>query len=96
MSGAGEVYDKLVTVCNSEMSKAVNGNTLTTEVGDKGTQALGVVQQEGEEDITIFIKRKILNILNYEVTDVRATQKEGSREAGGGDLPPEERGRTAH
>lgn len=73
VSGAGDMYNGLATFCNNEISKAVNGNTLTTEAGDKGTQALGTVQQEGEVDITFFIKRRILDILNYEVTDIFAS-----------------------
>jgi len=70
ISGGSDLYDRFTSTCNAEISKAVNGNTLTTEAGDKGTQALGTVQQEGEVDITFFIKRRILDILNYEVTDV--------------------------
>lgn len=67
-----DVYERLATFCNSEISKRVLGNTLTTEVGDKGTQALGTVQQEGEQDITFFVKRRLLNILNYDVTETFA------------------------
>ncbi len=70
ISGGSDLYDRFTATCNAEISKAVNGNTLTTEAGDKGTQALGTVQQEGEVDIVFFIKRRILDILNYEVTDV--------------------------
>ncbi len=81
VSGGSALYDRLHITCNSEISKAVNGNTLTTEVGDKGTQALGTVQKEGEVDITCFIKRRILDILNYEVTDVFASM--GIDTAGG-------------
>lgn len=81
ISGGSDLYDRLHTVCNGEISKAVNGNTLTTEAGDKGTQALGTVQQEGEVDIAFFIKRRILDILNYEVTDVFAAM--GIDTAGG-------------
>ena len=72
LTGGSDLYQALHTVCNNEISKAVNGNTLTTEAGDKGTQALGVVQKEGEQDLTFFIKRNIMNILNYEVTDIFA------------------------
>ncbi len=81
VSASGDLYEKLSTFCNNEISKAVNGNTLTTEAGDKGTQALGTVQKEGEIDITFFIKRRILNILNYEVADVFASM--GVNTAGG-------------
>ena len=72
VSGGGDLYEKLGVFCNNEISKAVTGNTLTTEAGDKGTQALGTVQKEGEEDINFFLKRNILNILNYEMTDIFA------------------------
>ncbi len=72
VSGGGDLYEKLGTYCNNEISKAVTGNTLTTEAGDKGTQALGTVQKEGEEDINFFIKQGILNILNYEMTETFA------------------------
>jgi Mu-like prophage protein gp29 len=71
-TGSVDVYEKLALFCNSEISKVVLGNTLTTEVQDKGTQALGEVQQEGEKDISFFVKRRLLNILNYEVTDTWA------------------------
>lgn len=72
VGGAGDLYERLGTYCNNEISKTVTGNTLTTEAGDKGTQALGTVQKEGEEDINFFVKLNILNILNYEMTDIFA------------------------
>ena len=81
VSGGGDLYEKLGVFCNNEISKAVTGNTLTTEAGDKGTQALGTVQKEGEEDINFFVKQGILNILNYEMTDIFAAM--GVNTAGG-------------
>ena len=39
VSSSGDLYEKFSTFCNNEISKAVNGNTLTTEPGDKGTQS---------------------------------------------------------
>lgn len=72
VSGGGDLYERLGTYCNNEISKTVTGNTLTTEAGDKGTQALGTVQKEGEEDINFFVKQEILNILNYEMTETFA------------------------
>lgn len=72
VSGGGDLYERLGTYCNNEISKTVTGNTLTTEAGDKGTQALGTVQKEGEEDINFFVKQSILNILNYEMTETFA------------------------
>lgn len=72
VSGGGDLYNALGTYCNNEISKAVTGNTLTTEAGDKGTQALGTVQKEGEDDINFFVRQRILNTLNYEMTDTFA------------------------
>lgn len=72
VSGGGDLYEKLGRFCNNEISKAVAGNTLTTEAGDTGTQALGTVQKEGEDEINFFIKQSILNILNYEMTETFA------------------------
>lgn len=81
LSGGTELYSKLHAVCNAEISKIVNSNTLTTEAGEKGTQALGKVQYEGEKYILSATRRNILNILNYEVTDVFAAM--GINTAGG-------------
>ncbi len=37
----GLLYDRLAKFCNGEISKAILGQTLTTEVGDSGSRALG-------------------------------------------------------
>ncbi len=71
-SGTADVYERLAKFSNAEISKGVLGNTLTTEAGEKGTQALGTVHQDGEQDVAFFIKRRLLNILNWEVTDIWA------------------------
>lgn len=71
-SGTADVFERLAKFCNAEISKGVLANTLTTEAGEKGTQALGTVHQEGEQDVAFFIKRRLLNILNWEVTDIWA------------------------
>lgn len=65
-----EVYDKLVDRCNAEVSKCILGNTLSTESSENGTQALGTVQKEGEDDISQSDRKYILDILNYELTDI--------------------------
>lgn len=95
VSASGDLYERFSTFCNNEISKAVNGNTLTTEAGDTGTQALGTVQQEGEVDITFFIKRRVLDILNYEVTDIFASM--GINTTGGkfAFVPPKKKDLTA-
>lgn len=69
-SGSAEVYDKLVETCNAEISKAILGNTLTTEASDTGTQALGTVHKKEEESITRADRAFILSVLNYEMTDI--------------------------
>lgn len=69
-TGSAEVYASLIERCNSEMSKAVLGNTLTTEASETGTQALGTVHSKVEEELTEQDGLFILNLLNYEMTDI--------------------------
>ena len=69
-SGSSDLYRNLVNTCNAEISKLVLGNTLTTEAAEKGTQALGTVQMKGEEIIYEGDKVFILNVLNYQMTDI--------------------------
>lgn len=66
----GELYKGFMTFCNDELSKLELGNTLTTEAGDIGTQALGTVHQAGEDRITRMSRTNLLNVLNYELTDL--------------------------
>ncbi len=70
LTGGANLYERLHTIGNSEISKAMLGNTLSTEVSDKGTQALGEVQHKDQEDIIARAKRRLLHILNYELTDI--------------------------
>lgn len=69
-SGSVDVYKSLTERCNNEISKLILGNTLTTEAGETGTQALGTVQAKGEDLITKSDREMILNILNYDLTDI--------------------------
>ena len=55
------------------MSKAVLGNTLTTEASETGTQALGTVHQDIEQELEEQDALSILNLLNYDMTDLFAT-----------------------
>ena len=68
-SGSSDLYGSLIDRCNAEISKAVLGNTLTTEASDTGTQALGTVQAKGEQGLIAQDKLFILNLLNYDMTD---------------------------
>jgi phage gp29-like protein len=47
------VYKTLADFCNAEMSKAVLGQTLTTEVGDRGSYAAGKVHNDVREDLKL-------------------------------------------
>lgn len=69
-SGSSDLYNHLVNTCNAEISKLVLGNTLTTEASERGTQALGTVQMKGEKIICEADKSFILDVLNYQMTDI--------------------------
>lgn len=69
-TGSADVYDRLVRVCNAEMSKAILGNTLTTETSDTGTQALGTVHRKEEEGFARADKQLVLKVLNYDMTEI--------------------------
>lgn len=46
-----DVYDLLANFCNTEMSKAVLGQTLTTQQGNSGSYSLGQVHNEVRGDL---------------------------------------------
>lgn len=72
-TGSSELYSSLVDRCNAEMSKAVLGNTLTTEASDTGTQALGTVHNKVEQELAVQDALFVLNLLNYDMTDIFAS-----------------------
>jgi hypothetical protein len=49
---AYRVYDRLIERCNQELSKLINGQTLTTEPGDRGARSLGEIHDRVFDDIT--------------------------------------------
>jgi phage gp29-like protein len=63
-SVAAESYDKLISYLNQEMSKAVLSQTLTTEQGKVGSQALGTVHQDVKQEIAESDKYIIESLLN--------------------------------
>lgn len=69
-SASSDLYKDFVQHCNDELSKLELGNTLTTEAGDTGTQALGTVHQSVEDKIERADRQMILDVLNYELTDI--------------------------
>lgn len=71
-TGSSDLYDKLCERCNMELSKLFLGNTLTTEAQTTGTQALGTVHKKEEEQILKADQKYVLNVLNYDMTDIFA------------------------
>lgn len=69
-SGSSDLYKQLVDTCNAELSKLILGNTLTTEAGTKGSQALGTVHGKVEDRLAQADRKFILNVLNYDMTDI--------------------------
>lgn len=72
-TGSSDLYSTFVDRCNAEISKAALGNTLTTEASETGTQALGTVHQNIEEKLVEQDALAILNLLNYDMTDLFAS-----------------------
>jgi phage gp29-like protein len=52
-SGAGDAHGKLVGLCNYEQSKAVQGETLTTEAGQSGSYKLGDIHADSKHEVTV-------------------------------------------
>lgn len=50
-SAATDLWDRLATFCNAEMSKALLGQTLTADVGSTGSYAAGKVHNEVRRDL---------------------------------------------
>ncbi len=86
-TGSADVYERLIERCNSEISKLILGNTLTTEASDTGTQALGSVHKKGEDAIIQADRNYLLDVLNYNLTDILADL--GFNVAGGSFYFPE-------
>ena len=69
-TGSSDLYDKLCERCNKEMSKLFLGNTLTTEAQSTGSEALGNVHKKEEDQILKADQKYVLNVLNYDMTDI--------------------------
>lgn len=69
-TGSADVYERLCERCNNELSKLILGNTLTTESSENGTQALGTVHKKVEDKVAQSDRRYVLNVLNYDMTDI--------------------------
>lgn len=71
-SGTNDLYERFTDACNDEMSITVLGNTLTTKSDSNGTQALGTVQAKEQMKITEDDVQFILDLLNYDMTEIFA------------------------
>ena len=71
-SGTNDLYERFTGACNDEMSIAILGNTLTTKSDTNGTQALGTVQAKEQMKITEDDVQFILDLLNYNMTEIFA------------------------
>lgn len=60
---AFNVYDKLIERCNSEISKAVVGSTLTTDTAPNGNRSLGDVHLQSSDNIMETRKRFITAVV---------------------------------
>jgi phage gp29-like protein len=69
-ASSDSAYTNLVNLCDSQISKLVLGNTLTTDAGEKGARSLGDTQKESEEDIFLTDTKLMLNVLNFNMTDI--------------------------
>ena len=72
-SGSSELYERLMDKCDEQISILLLGNTLTTTVGDSGSRALGDVQKSEEEAIMEDDRQYVLDVLNYEMSDIFMT-----------------------
>ena len=69
-SGTVDLYERFKDACNTEISIAVLGNTLTTDSKATGTQALGTVHQEEENQLKEDDRDFVLDVLNFHMTDI--------------------------
>lgn len=71
-SGSSDLYKTFADYWDSKISIRVLGNTLTTDAKETGTQALGEVHKDEEDDMNADDREFILNVLNYEMKPIFA------------------------
>lgn len=82
-TSSADVYDLLISKCDASISKIILGNTLTTEQGEVGSQALGEVHKKSESEKNISDQLFILSVLN---TKFRAVLKKFGFNLAGGEI----------
>jgi len=63
-TSSADIYEKLVDKMNSEISKAILGQTLTTEIGNKGSYSASKTHMDVRKDIIDADKRIVERTLN--------------------------------
>ena len=71
-SASSELFRTFTEYWDSQISIRVLGNTLTTDVQSTGTQALGTVHQDEEVGMNEEDREFVLDVLNYEMTEIFA------------------------
>lgn len=71
-TGSSDLYKTFADYWDSKISIRVLGNTLTTDAKETGTQALGSVHKEEEDDMNADDREFILDILNYQMRPIFA------------------------
>ena len=63
-SSSAEIYEKLIDKMNSEISKAILGQTLTTEIGSSGSYAAANTHMQVRQDIIDSDKKLVESTIN--------------------------------
>ncbi|MBQ0075091.1 MAG: DUF935 family protein [Prevotella sp.] len=71
-TGSSELYKSFADYWDSKISIRVLGNTLTTDAKETGTQALGSVHKEEEDDMNADDRDFILDVLNFDMRNIFA------------------------
>ncbi len=79
--GRAEIFERLIAYIDSRISIAVLGQTLTTEQGDRGSQALGNVHQQVREDIERSDARQLAAALRRDLVIPIVQLNHGPRDA---------------
>lgn len=72
-TGTAELYKAFADYWDSKISIRVLGNTLTTDAKETGTQSLGTVHKEEENDMSEDDRGFILDILNFYMRPIFAS-----------------------
>ena len=79
--GRAEIFERLIAYLDSRVSVAVLGQTLTTEQGDRGSQALGAVHNLVRADIERSDARQLAAVLRRDVAVPLVALNHGPRTA---------------